>query len=402
MACQGILQDTWGVVLGKPLILVVLLVAMFAFAATTEERAEAAWNCTGTDIWPGDDIDAIINNDKADRATTFCVHAGTYKVSEVARLKAGDKLEAEPGKLDHVGPATKPNPVVELVGSGTENLLSAFGNDISITWVDLSGASGTGQGTGSAIAAGSADSAFLVQYSRIHNNDSVGISNAKGRILDSEFFSNSEASGSIGFNASAVKGITQFEAGRLYVHDEQGNGLWCDVGCDNDPDMPHGFWVHDSVVVRSERAGIRFENSPNEALIENNEIHENGLKERRGGVDIRDSQNATVKNNNFGPETIAGVSYAANADKIGVRATDSGRSGRVDLADISVIGNTMDGERIVSCGGQVSCSNNTSASTLLSGSSLTVFSLPDPSAFMAQEFSTFSKRIFSTSARTED
>jgi hypothetical protein len=52
-----------------------------------------------------------------------------------------------------------------------------------------------------------------------------------GHGLDSEFFSNSEASGSIGFNASAIKGITQFEAGRLYVHDEQGNGIWCDVGC---------------------------------------------------------------------------------------------------------------------------------------------------------------------------
>ena len=91
-----------------------------------------------------------------------------------------------------VGPATKPTPVVKLVGSGTENLLSAYGNGISISWVDLSGASGTGTGTG-AIAAGSAGSDFLVQYSRIHDNDSLGISNMKGRVLDSEFFSNSEA-----------------------------------------------------------------------------------------------------------------------------------------------------------------------------------------------------------------
>src|SRR5215212_9501702 len=176
------------VVLGKRLILLVPLLAMFAFVATTEERAEAAWNCTGTHIWPGDDIDLEINQDEADTATRFCVHAGTYQVSEVARLKAGDKLDAEPGKLDYVGPAAKPTPVVELVGSGTQNLLSALGSDISITWVDLSGASGTGTGTGSAIAAGSAGSDFLVQYSRIHNNDSVGISNMHGRILDSEFF----------------------------------------------------------------------------------------------------------------------------------------------------------------------------------------------------------------------
>jgi hypothetical protein len=387
-------------VLGRRLILLVPLVAMFAFFATTEERAEAVWNCTGTDIWPGDDIDAKINQDEADTATRFCVHAGRYQVSEVARLKAGDKLDAEPGKLEYVGPATKPTPVVELVGSGTENLLSAFGNGISISWVDVSGASGTGQGTGSAIATGSADSDFLVRYSRIHNNDSVGISNAKGRILDSEFFSNSEASGSIGFNAAAIKGITEFEAGRLYVHDEQGNGLWCDVGCSNDPARgTKGFWVHDSVVVNSGRAGIRYENSPNQAVFENNEIHANGKTEKRGGIDIRDSQNAWVSpNNNFGTATIAGVSYPANGDKIGVRATDSGRSDRVNLSNIDVVGNKMNGERIVSCGGQVACSGNTSVSSRDAGLSLMVFGLLDPSAFLAKEFSTFSKRAFGSNS----
>jgi hypothetical protein len=386
------------VVLGKRLILLVPLVAIFAFFATTEVRAEAVWNCTGTDIWPGDDIDAKINQDEADTATRFCVHAGRYQVSEVARLKAGDKLVGEPGKLEYVGPATKPTPVVELVGSGTENLLSAFGTDISITWVDVSGASGTGQGTGSAIAAGSADSDFLVQYSRIHNNDSVGISNAKGRILDSEFFSNSEASGSIGFNAAAIKGITEYQAGWVYVHDEQGNGLWCDVGCDSDSGGTTGFWVHDSVVVNSGRAGIRFENSPNQALIENNEIHGNGLKERRGGVDIRDSQDAWVENNNFGLATIAGVTYQANGDKIGVRATDSGRTDRVNLSNIDVVGNKMNGERIVTCGGQVACSGNTSVSSRDAGLSLMVFGLLDPSAFLAKEFSTFSKRAFGSNS----
>ena len=378
--------------MGKRLILLVPLVAMFAFVATTEERAEAAWNCTGTHIWPGDDIDLEINQDEADTATRFCVHAGRYQVSEVARLKAGDKLDAEPGKLEYVGPATKPTPVVFLEGSGTENLLSALGARISITWVDLSGASGTGQGTGSAIAAGSAGSDFLVQYSRIHNNDSVGISNAKGQILDSEFFSNSEASGSIGFNAAAIKGITEFEAGRLFVHDEQGNGIWCDVGCDNASERDNGFWVHDSVVVNSDRAGIRYEDSANKAVIQDNELHGNGAVERRGGIDIRDSQNALVRNNNFGPATIAGVSYPANGDKIGVRATDSGRSDRVDLSNVDVENNNMNGDRIVSCGGQVACSNNT-VSTRLAGLSLMVFGLPDPSAFFAKEISAFSKRV---------
>jgi hypothetical protein len=322
------------------------------------------WNCTGNQITPGEDIDAIINNDASGTATRFCVHAGTYQVSAQATLKAGDKLEGEPGTKTTVDTATKPTPKVKLVASGSDNLLRADGNGISITWVDLSGARGTGNGSG-AIAAGSAGSDFLVQFARIHDNASLGISNMKGRILDSEFFSNSESSASLGLNASAVKGITEFEAGRVYVHDEQGNGLWCDVGCSNDPARANGFWVYNSVVVDSNRAGIRYENSPNQALFENNEVHGNGKTEWRGGIDIRDSQNARVVNNNLGTATIAGVKYQVNGNQIGVRATDSGRSDRVNLSNIKVetnnfgLVNIVDRDRIVTCGGQVACSGNT-------------------------------------------
>jgi hypothetical protein len=171
------------------------------------------------------------------------------------------------------------------------------------------------------------------------------------------------ASSSIGFNGSAVKGITEFEAGRLFVHDEQGNGIWCDVGCKADPDRTNGFWVHGSVIVDNARAGIRYENSPTEAVLEDNEIHGNGTAEKRGCIDIRDSQNALVRANAFGPATIGGVSYGGNGDRIGVRATDSGRSDRVDLSNVDVENNDMNGDRIVTCGGPVVCSGNTAVGT---------------------------------------
>jgi hypothetical protein len=335
-----------------------------------------AWNCMGTEIRQGDDIDAIINNNPSGTATRSCVHAGTYPVSAVARLRTGDELDAEPGEEPvSVGPATKLTPVVKLVGSGTDNLLSATGTGSSITWVDLSGARGTGEGTGSAIAAGSAGSDFLVKYSRIHDNDSLGISNMHGSVLESEFFRNSLESDSIGFNASAIKCIDEYEAGRLFVHDEQGNGIWCDAGCDNDPasGLDDGFWVHDSVVVDSGRAGIRYENSANEALLQNNELHGNGLVERRGGVDIRDAQNALVRNNSFGDN-----------GGIGVRASDSGRSNRVDLSNVRVVDNDMNGDRIVTCGGPVACSGNTNVGSRSTGSLLRFFVLPDPLAFSSR------------------
>jgi hypothetical protein len=332
---------------------------------------------------PGVDIDNMINSDPSGTATTFCVYAGKYPVSTQATLKAGDILKGEPGTKTSVDTATKPTPVVKLEGSGSDNLLRADGNGISISWVDLTGAKGTGNGTG-AIAAGSAGSDFLVQFARIHNNASVGISNMKGTVLDSEFFSNSEADSSLGFNGSAVKGITEYVAGRVYVHDEQGNGLWCDVGCKNSArtdlnmtkECPTGcFWVYDSVVVNSGRAGIRYENSASEARFENNEIHGNGKTEWRGGIDIRDSQDAWVgPNNNFGRATITidgvEVNYPPNENRIGVRATDSGRSDRVNLSNVDVVGNNfglpdsnMNRDRIITCGGQVECRDNTNVGT---------------------------------------
>ena len=128
----------------------------------------------------------------------------------------------------------------------------------------------------------------------------------------------------------------------MYVHEEQGNGLWCDVGCKNSPrtdlnmtkECPTGcFWVYDSVVVNSGRAGIRYENSASEARFENNEIHGNGETEWRGGIDIRDSQNARVGHQQLWScnhhHRRGGGELSAQRKSDRVRATDSGRSDRV-------------------------------------------------------------------------
>ena len=54
------------------------------------------------------------------------------------------------------------------------------------------------------------------------------------------------------------------------------------------------------------------------------------------------------------------MSYAANLERIGVRATDSGRSDRVNLSGIRVEGNNMKDDKMVTCDGrQVVCSANT-------------------------------------------
>ena len=121
-----------------------------------------------------------------------------------------------------------------------------------------------------------------------------------------------------------------------------------------------------NLVVDNYRAGIRFEKvgavaDAGEALIENNGVHANSHKVPRGGIDIRDAQNALVRNNVFGAKTIAGVAYPRNRDRLTIRATDSGRSDRTNLLDADIVNNVLNGEVIKGCGKPdtiVTCSGN--------------------------------------------
>jgi hypothetical protein len=160
---------------------------------------------------------------------------------------------------------------------------------------------------------------------------------------------------------SGVKGRTEYEAAYNYVHDEQGNGIWCSVGCKNDPARDNGFWAHDNLTVDNGHSGIRYETSPHNlatgihaseptALIEENEVHGNSYSANRGAISVRDGQNALIRANVFGEATIADVAYRANAAKPGaIRVSDSGKSSRTDLWNVDVVDNILNGEGIRGC-----------------------------------------------------
>ena len=100
-------------------------------------------------------------------------------------------------------------------------------------------------------------------------------------------------------------------------------------------------------MVNNGRAGIRWERvgdvaDAGEALIENNEVHGNSPDAVRGGISVRDAQNATIQNNRFGAVTIAGVAYPPNSSKVAIVASDSGRADRPDLLNIDIANNTLE------------------------------------------------------------
>jgi hypothetical protein len=71
------------------------------------------------------------------------------------------------------------------------------------------------------------------------------------------------------------------------------------------------------------------------------------------------STSPPMSNNVFGPATISGAPYRANA-AAAVRATDSGRSNRPDLSNTVIEDNTLNREIIKGCElrNQVACARN--------------------------------------------
>jgi hypothetical protein len=286
----------------------------------------------------------------------------------------GDALVGEPGTSTVIGPATKPEPVVLVRnGAALSRLVQPTGSNIHLEWLDISGANvrynsqtqdtcgNWGEvankcpqaGTGVAIVSGQADGTLLITHVRVWGNEGLGIGNAKGRVLHSEFFDNTRNPDWIGFEAAGVKGVTEFEAAHNFVHNEQGNGLWCDHACKDDAARVNGAWFHHNLIVNNARWGMRYEFSPIVAsgvhssqptfLAENNEVHGNGI----GGASMEDAQNGTFRDNIFGPTTIAGVSYAANNNNRAIIFRDSGRAERTDLWNYVATGNQLNGEVIL-------------------------------------------------------
>jgi hypothetical protein len=247
------------------------------------------------------------------------------------------------------------------VGSeGLNHVISAWGT-VHLEWVKIVG--GTGQyssgrspvaGSGSALAMGMASNTSSLYAVHITGSDGAGITNAHGTFERIELDDTTQDANFLGFTGSGLKAINEVEVSYSYIHDNQGNGLWCDVFCQDSDSHGDGFWVHDNLVVNNARAGIRFERvgdvaDAGVALIENNEVHGNSPDAARGGISVRDAQNATIQNNRFGAATIAGVAYQPNSRNVAINASDSGRTDRPDLFNIVIADNILNGEVIKGC-----------------------------------------------------
>jgi len=326
----------------------------------------------------GQDIDARINADPRGTASRFVLGADcTFVASATIVPSNGDEVAcAVAPTFVQRAPAFDPTTRCTVAGSASvENVFRPIGQGgttatVRFEGIRITGGNYTGSsGTGAAIAEGSMTNTSSHFGIEVRDNEAAGILSAKGTFERVELTNNTLDSNALGVIGSGMKARNEVEVKNSYIHDTQGNGLWCDNYCEDSPTAthPNGFWVHHNLVVNNGRAGIRFErvgdvSTAGEALIEYNEVHGNSPNEKRGGISVRDAQNATIQNNRFGEVTISGVKYPANARNVAIIASDSGRSSRPNLFNIDILNNTLNGEIIKGCelpDTVVACSGNT-------------------------------------------
>src|SRR5215203_2137766 len=316
----------------------------------------------------GQDIDATINADPRGTPSRFVLGADcTFLASATIVPSHGDEVAcAVAPTFVQRGPAFDPTTRCTVAGnSSVENVFRPIGQGgttatVRFEGIKITGGNFTGStGSGAAIAEGSMTNLSSHYGIEVMNNDAAGILSAKGSFERVELTDNTRDPDALGVIGSGLKARDEVEVKDSYIHDTQGNGLWCDNFCEDSAGHPNGFWVHDNLVVNNGRSGIRFENvggsNAGVALIENNDVGGNSFGDvKRGGISVRDAQNATIRNNRFGNPHNSG-----NVAKI---ASDSGRSDRPNLSNIDIVNNTLNGEIIKGCelpDTVVACSGNT-------------------------------------------
>lgn len=293
----------------------------------------------------GDDLARVVNRDPADTATRFRLAADcTYTVDETVVPQNNDEIVGPVGTFVQRGPASEPRPTTLIRGAaGVDQVIKPWGT-FHGAWFRVNGGTFTGKaGSGAGIAGGKMSSNSSIYAVVVGHNGGAGITNAHGVFDSIELHHNTENKDALGFIGSGLKAVNEVEVKNSYIHDTEGNGIWCDEFCNDAPTANGKFWVHDNLVVDNGRDGVRYEkvdDRPNsgEALIENNEIHGNGTTEQRAGVGIRDASNVTVRGNDFGKKTIAGVTYGKNF--LAVRVSGSHREDRPDLFNVNIEDNS--------------------------------------------------------------
>lgn len=323
----------------RTLMLAMALTLALLALATSGERGSAATSCTGKHVYEGANLASVAAG--APSGTTFCVHQGTYRVSQPVIAQSGDRFVG-------VYP-TFPRPTV--ITSQARQVFNAGGSTgATISGLRIEGAVGDescqplcGRGI-------SGGTNLTVDDVRATNNKNQGIGGAESGLLvkNSEIDHNGSspfARQTGGETAAGVKSANSFTIQNSHIHDNYWAGVWCDDNCGT-------MRVEGSTLTGNGKAGIHTEISVGGTagqVIRNNTIKGNGhfgSWSLEAGLLINSVRDVQVYGNAFG-----------NNRDHGIRVVEDGRwpvTGNVSIRDNTRNGDLLDGCRISG----VVCTNN--------------------------------------------
>jgi hypothetical protein len=296
----------------------------------------------------GDDLHKAIDGTSG---RAFCIHGGTYDIgSTPLRPGTDDRLIGDTGVVGPHGAIAASSKIV-YAGSASIDAVIEAGSNLTIRWLDISGAKGSDAckpGCGRGIGGGDA---LRVSFTRLHDNAIAGAGGigSQSRFTQVEVDHNG-SSFAEGCCAGGIKSVADgLFVTRSYIHDNIGNGLWSDLCSDH-------FLVSDNVIDSNSRSGVRWETSSicanaarRSAIIHSNTIQNNNVElvNNIGAVHVRNSENANIYDNTCG---------STHLGKAIVVQTSPGYT----VTNTEIHNNVLNGDMIAGCSTTgVSCKDNT-------------------------------------------
>jgi len=308
--------------------------------------------CEGVRVEPTQNLAQVAASNPP--GTTFCLDAGSYRTAEVV-LQDGDSLVGE--DVDQTF----------IEGSGRHVINASDTSAVTISDLDVSGA--TGDSTcrpkcGRGVWPGTDT---LIERVHSHHNANLGIGGGEqGLVVRDVELSHNGSQDFLGCCAGGIKSGNSFTITGSFVHDNTGNGIWCDHKCPR-------FVATDNISSDNTRNGIRFEHgaalsdadvAASSALIEGNTVQRNNTSRNTpgAGIEINSASNAEVLRN------ILGGTIAAHGIIV--------RGERHPTVNIQIVDNVLNGDTI---GGSRSSSLAKTPSSLLDFVARARGKLDDPS-----------------------
>jgi hypothetical protein len=293
--------------------------------------------------------------------TTYCLDAGTFKVTSTINMDAGDRVIGSGRDATLIDGTRLPPTAPGIFVTDSGNRFARL---------DIFGAPTPAAGSGVYCSPEpNCGKAFTIEGSSLtlrsvdcHNNGNSCISgggSSNVTVTDLDCWNNGNRySMTPEFrNASCIKRDFADTVGNnttvidSYIHDNAWVGLWCDF-------CKYGvFRVENSRIIHNGSNGIQWEMSggwttDDRAIIRNNVIRRNNYlgASSRGGVGISTGNDITVNGNIFGHNRLAGVSIIFDASR---------NPPQPDARGVVVNNNTMNGDAVLGCSlaGAI-CSNN--------------------------------------------